>query len=124
MSRKQRRSDGTITVFGIRFEIPSLYRTLINVRVRVARWDLSSIDLVDARRGTHLATLLPVDREKNAERGRREITDPTPGNSPDVETAAVGIAPLLRKLMADYASTGQPPPYVTHDNNNNNKQDT
>ena len=39
-TRAQRRSDGTITVGGIRFEIPSRYRTLVRVAVRVARWDL------------------------------------------------------------------------------------
>ncbi len=30
ISRKQRRSDGTITVRGVRFEVPSIYRTLNN----------------------------------------------------------------------------------------------
>ena len=41
LSRIQRRSDGTVTVDGIRFEVPSAYRTLLLLRVRVARWDLS-----------------------------------------------------------------------------------
>lgn len=120
VSRKQRTSDGTVTVRGIRYEIPSVYRTLINLTVRVARWDLSSVDLVDARRGTHLATLFPVDREKNAERRRRAIGNATAGNAPEPAPAPVGIAPLLRQLMADYAATGFPPPYVTRNNNNNN----
>ncbi len=48
----KRRSDGTITVAGIRYEIPSAYRMLVRPTVRVARWDLSSLDLVDPRRGT------------------------------------------------------------------------
>lgn len=59
--RKQRRSDGTITVEGVRYELPNAYRTLVCPTVRVARWDLSSVDLVDPRRGTHLCTLLPID---------------------------------------------------------------
>ena len=54
VTRTQRKSDGTITVEGIRYEVPSIYRTLIRLSVRVARWDLSSIDLVDPRRGPHL----------------------------------------------------------------------
>ena len=81
--------------------------------VRIARWDLSTIDLVDPRRGTHLATLFPIDKEKNAERRRRAITEA----APDVAQSSqpVGIAPLLRQLMADYAATGLPPAYVPHE---------
>jgi putative transposase len=113
--RQQRRSDGTITVAGVRYEIPSAYRTLLRSTVRVARWDLSSVDLVDPRRGTHLATLFPVDRERNAERRRRAIADPSPGATATAAPAAVGVAPLLRQLMAEYAATGLPPAYVPHD---------
>lgn len=115
MSRKQRTSDGTITVAGVRYEIPSAYRTLVRPTVRVARWDLSSVDLVDPRRGVHLTTLFPVDRERNAERHRRALLDATAANAPMPAPAPSGIAPLLRQLMADYAATGFPPAYVPHD---------
>ena len=67
VTRVQRRSDGTVTVEGVRFEVPSAYRTLLQLRLRVARWDLSSVDLVDPRSGDHLATLLPLDKARNAE---------------------------------------------------------
>ncbi len=111
VTRIQRRSDGTATVEGIRFEVPSAYRTLVSLRLRVARWDLSSVDAVDPRSGEHLATLRPLDRTKNAERARRTMDPvregPTPGPS--------GIAPHLRALMADYAATGLPPAFVTKD---------
>lgn len=110
VSRKQRKSDGTVTVEGVRFEVPSAYRTLSRVRLRVARWDLSSVDLVDPRKGTHLATLLPLDKLKNADRARRTLaeaaTPPSPSKRPP------GIAPLLRELMAEYAATGLPPAYL------------
>jgi putative transposase len=110
VSRKQRTSDGTVTVEGVRFEVPSAYRTLTRVRLRVARWDLSSIDLVDPRKGTHLATLLPLDKLKNADRARRVLaeaaTPPSPSKKPP------GVAPLLRELMAEYAATGLPPAYL------------
>jgi hypothetical protein len=115
ITRQQRRSDGTITVAGVRYEIPSVYRTLLRPTVRVARWDLSSVDLVDPRRGVLLATLLPVDKERNAERRRRALIDPTAANNPEPATSPSGIAPLLRQLMAEYAATGLPPAYVTHD---------
>jgi putative transposase len=115
VSRKQRRSDGTATVEGIRFEVPSAYRTLLDLRLRVARWDLSSVDLVDPRSGEHLATLLPLDKARNAERVRRVVA-PAAASEP---SRPVGIAPHLRARMADYAATGLPPAYLptldTHD---------
>lgn len=111
--RKQRRSDGTLTVFGVRYEVPAAYRTLLRPTVRVARWDLSRVDLVDARRGVHLATLYPVDKERNADRRRRALGEPhVPPAKPALSS---GIAPLLREYMADYAATGLPPAYIPHD---------
>ena len=114
-SRAQRRSDGTFTVGGIRFEVPSRYRTLLRLTIRVARWDLSSVDLVDPRLGTWLCTVLPLDKEKNADRVRRVIPrgEPTDHTSPSPPPS--GIAPMLRALMADYAATGLPPAYVAKD---------
>lgn len=116
LRRKQRLSDGTITAFGIRYELPSAYRTLLWVSVRVARWDLSSIDLIDSRSGAHLATLLPLDREKNADRRRRALPAHDQ-NTPDLDGVSrrAGVAPLLQKLMADYSATGLPPAYLPKD---------
>ena len=116
--RKQRKSDGTITVEGVRYELPSAYRTLIWVSVRVARWDLSSVDLVDPRTGAHLATLLPLDKEKNADRRRRALPRDDEHSlecEPDLPPQPVGVAPLLRELMAEYAATGLPPAYLPKD---------
>jgi putative transposase len=113
VTRTQRKSDGTLTVEGVRFEVPAAYRTLTRLRLRVARWDLSNVHLVDPRTGVHLATLLPLDKVKNADRARRVLTPcvapPMPATKP------AGIAPLLRALMADYAATGLPPAYLPKD---------
>jgi len=114
LTRKQRFSDGTLTVAGVRYEVPSAYRTLVRPTVRVARWDLSTIDLVDPRRGIHLATLYPIDKEGNADRRRRALADPCAGTTP-IQPARAGVAPLLRQLMAEYAATGLPPAYIPHD---------
>ena len=108
-TRTQRRSDGTLTVGGVRYEIPSRYRTLLRPTVRWANWDLSTVDLVDARTGVVLATLLPLDKQANAD-GKRRVLDPEPDLGP--EPAPSGIAPLLRELMREYAATGLPPAYV------------
>jgi transposase InsO family protein len=120
ISRNQRRTDGTVTVEGVRFEVPAAYRTLVQLRLRTARWDLSSVDLVDPRSGAHLATLLPLDKAKNAERVRR-IVGPA---EPEAVAPKTGIAPHLRALMAEYAATGLPPGFVPkHDRAVHHKHD-
>lgn len=110
VTRTQRRSDGTITVEGVRFELPSAYRVLLRPVVRYARWDLSSVDLVDERTGSHLCTLLPLDKHQNADARRRVVTPVDPRVSAPAEGS--GIAPHLAQLMAQYAATGLPPAYV------------
>lgn len=112
VTRTQRKSDGTLTVEGVRYELPSAYRTLVRPTVRVARWDLSSVDLVDPRTGTHLATLLPVDKERNADGQRRALPDDSMSTDTSESSAPVGMAPLLRAQMAEYAATGLPPAYL------------
>jgi transposase InsO family protein len=114
-SRTQRRSDGTVSLEGRRFEVPARYRHLERVRLRYARWDLAAVDLVDPRTRTILCPLYPLDKQKNAD-GRRRQLEPNPLEDPaEGEPAAApapAIAPLLRKLMAEYAATGLPPAYL------------
>jgi putative transposase len=111
-TRTQRRSDGTISVMGVRFEVPQRYRMITRPTVRIARWDLSSIDLVDPRTDTILYALTPLDKRKNAD-GRRRTIEPVEPTEP-IESEP-GIAPHLSALMEDYAATGVPPAYLPHD---------
>jgi transposase InsO family protein len=108
--RTQRRSDGTISVGGVRFEVPQRYRTLARLTLRFVAWDLSSVDLVDEHTGAILDTLLPLDKAKNADMQRRPLTAPDVANTTAPDD--VGIAPLLTKWMGDYAATGLPPAYI------------
>lgn len=113
LTRAQRRSDGTLSVQGVRFEVPGRYRSLVRCTVRVARWDLSSVDLVDPHTGVHLATLLPLDKQRNADGRRRALRIASESRE---DTAPSGIAPRLRELMREYAATGLPPAYlIKHD---------
>jgi hypothetical protein len=113
--RTQRQSDGTITVWGRRFEVPNRFRHMRHLRVRFARWDFSTVDVVDPRNRTGvLATLYPLDKTKNAEGRRRALTPlDDAGDGEPVEPAPEGRpAPMLRKMMADRAATGLPPAYL------------
>ena len=110
--RRQRRSDGTVSLAGGRFEIAARYRHLTTVHLRYARWDLTRVDLVDPRTGAILCPVKPLDKSANADGQRRRLTPVTTDLSP---LAPSGIAPLLRQLLADYAATGLPPAYLPTD---------
>jgi putative transposase len=111
-ARRQRRSDGTVSLAGARFEIPATYRHLVQVHLRYARWDLSRVDLVDARSGTILSPLRPLDKSANADGQRRALAPAASRASNAVLTPSSGMAPLLRQLIAEYAATGLPPAYL------------
>jgi hypothetical protein len=111
--RTQRRSDGTFSLEGQRFEVPSRYRHLERLTLRYARWDLRAVDLIDAGTGARVCALYPLDKTAHASGQRRALTPlagvPGPtATHPPTDT----MAPLLRKLIADYAATGMPPAYV------------
>lgn len=110
-TRKQRHSDGTISLEGKRFEIPARYRHLERPMVRYARWDLRAVELVDPRTLAPLVPLYPLDKTANAAGQRRALapTDESPELTPGDE-----LPPLLRKCLADYAATGRPPAYLPH----------
>jgi putative transposase len=107
-SRAQRKSDGTISIEGRRFEVPSRFRHLSRISVRYARWDLTHVWLVDADHDKPLACLYPVNKSANASGERRRLEAP----AAKTEVPQSGVAPLLSKLMAEYALTGLPPAYM------------
>ena len=76
LARRLRRSDGTASLAGRRFEIPARYRHLNHVHLRYARWDLSRVDLIDARTGAILSPVKPLDKAANADGQRRALDLP------------------------------------------------
>lgn len=110
VTRTQRRSDGTVTLEGVRFEIPSRFRHLRTLALRYAAWDLTHVWLTDERTGAVLARVFPLDKNRNAD-GLRGVITPAAAPASSLEEPA-GIAPLLRKLMSEYAATGLPPAYI------------
>ena len=107
--RRQRRSDGTVSLNGLRFEIPSRYRHLQQVLLRYARWDLSRVDLLDARTQTVLCPVKPLDKSANATGQRRRLSPTSRDLSP---LQPKGLPALMTQLLAEYAATGVPPAYL------------
>jgi putative transposase len=129
-TRSQRGSDGTISIDGVRFEIPARYRHFRKVTVRYARWDLGRIDLVDGRSGTVLAPIYPLDKAANAD-GRRAAIEPADTARPSSPKSARPsspksavpetqesqrttdeLPPLLKQILQEYSATGMPPAYL------------
>jgi putative transposase len=120
-TRTQRQSDGTISIEGVRFEIPARYRHFREVSVRYARWDLGRVDLVDERSGTILAPIYPLDKAANAD-GRRAAIEPggtarlssPKSDMPTQERPRTSgeLPPLLKRILQEYSATGMPPAYL------------
>lgn len=108
--RTQRRSDGTVSLAGIRYEVPGRFKHLTRVAVRYASWDLSRVWLWDEVRSAVLAPLFPLDKTKNADGGRRRL--PQPPTAPSAPEPEVGLPPLLTSLLERYRATGLPPAYL------------
>jgi transposase InsO family protein len=109
VKRRQRRSDGTVSLGGARFEIPARYRHLQEVHLQYARWDLSRVDLVEPRAGVILCAVKPLDKSVNASGQRRRLGPAAIDLSP---LPPSGMAPLLSQLLADYSSSGMPPAFL------------
>ena len=109
VKRTQRRSDGTLSLEGIRFEIPSRYAHLQRLCVRYASWDLATVYLSDPKTGAILCRLYPQDKKKNAQGLRIPKNPALPASEP---VSSSGMAPLLQKLIGQYAATGLPPAYL------------
>lgn len=113
-TRTQRKTDGTISVDGQRFELPSRYRHLDRVTIRRASWDLGWVHLVDERSGEPLCRLYPLDKTANAD-GHRRTLEPLVAPPGGRTRKAPAVPPLLAKLVAEQAATGLPPAYLPKD---------
>ena len=113
VTRRQRLSDGTVGLDGRRFEVPSQFGHVERLQLRYARWDLSCVDLVDPRSGAVLGPLYPLDKTANAT-GERRVRANASVTAPALPRQGE-MAPLLKKLLTDFAATGLPPPYLSDD---------
>lgn len=118
VTRRQRKSDGTISLSRVRYEIPSRYRQLSEIRVRYAQWDLSHVQLLDPGTDSALCRLYPLDKHANAD-GSRRVREPIDNGATPIDATAGltstdddELPPLMRKWQAEFAATGLPPAYM------------
>ena len=111
LTRKPRRSDATVTVDGIRYELPFRFAHMPSVILRAPGWDKSQMTLVDPDTDAPLVRLFPQDKTKNAS-GKRRLIQPDETTASVVPSLDKPLPALLRKWMADHAATGLPPAYI------------
>jgi transposase InsO family protein len=115
-NRTLRKSDGTISVKGKRFEIPSRYCHLKKITVAYVHWSLDNVHMLDPQSGKIICQIYPVNKTANANNGRKQresapgVLDTTRNQEPLDE-----VAPLLLKILGEQAATGLPPAYQPKD---------
>jgi hypothetical protein len=78
---------------------------------------LSTVYLADPKTGAILCRLYPQDKKKNAEGLRAPRTPVVASEEP---LSSPGMAPLLQKIIHQYATTGLPPAYLPQTQNPQN----
>jgi putative transposase len=126
VNRRQRKTDGTFSLEGVRFEIPSAYRHVSDLLVHYQAWDLTRVWLIDPITDKRLARMLPLDKLKNNS-GKRADHVPSskhtssPSASPlrpapriiglNSDLLAM-LPPQMRQLFIESKRTHLPPSYV------------
>ncbi len=109
VTRIQRRSDGTVQVDGIRFEVPARFRHIPKLVLRYQSWNRSMMFIIDEKNETLLATIYPVDKQKNATGERRCLETVISQNDFISDNP---IPPLLKNFLEDFSATGMPASYI------------
>ena len=109
VKRTIRRSDGTLSLDGVRFQVPKSWRHLREARIRYARWDLTVAELVTGDDDC-LCLLHPLDKRAHADAVRRPVAGPEDDAGPGPGKAET--PPLLGKILRKQAETGLPPAWI------------
>ena len=121
VDRRLRKTDGTMSLDGVRFEIPSAYRHHKDLLIHYTSWDLSYVFLVDPMTLKALARIYPLDRSKN-NNGKR--ASHTPVNRARVPAGDLmkQLPAQMRHLLKQSQMSHMPPAYVPQTDNNDEKE--
>lgn len=107
VTRSQRQTDGTITLDGVRFEIPAAYLHIEELKLAYARWDLSRAEILCPITNKILTRIYPVPLERNASGIRRAAPDAetsvTTENSVAQGEEDCSLPPLLARCLEEHA---------------------
>ena len=112
--RRLRRSDGTIPIEGIRFEIPYQYKHFKDIKFHYAKWNLGFVHIVD-QDSNILCRILPLDKSANSSGIRKKITIEESEETVGEIKETNGLPPLLEYISNEYTKQGLPPAYLPKD---------
>jgi transposase InsO family protein len=73
--RALRKTDSTITIDGIRFQIPQCYIHMNSILLRYARWDLGEAEIICPDTQKSLCFIFPLNKLANSYASRKEIEE-------------------------------------------------
>jgi hypothetical protein len=121
VDRLQRKTDGTMSLDGVRFEIPSAYRHHKNLLIHYTSWDLSYVFLVDPITSKPLARIFPLDKSKNND-GKRVSHAPVNRTRVPVSDLMQQLPAQMRHLLKQSQLQSMPPAYIPQSNKNEIKE--
>jgi len=119
VTRRVRRTVGTVALEGKDFELPPAHRHHDTVTLRYARWDASRAWLCDPRNGAIIATLYPSDPLARSDGRRATRASPEAARAKEQEspqtpvTPPGGLPPLLEDLVLRHGHHGRALPLLT-----------
>lgn len=118
--RMVRKSDNSITVDGIRFQLPDSYVGDNSVKVAYARWDLSWVHLVHPVSGEFAQRIFPVNPESNAQGKRlpKKVSQPS-----DLRVSPL-MGQYIRRYQELFPMGGHIASPVNQDKNKENHHDS
>lgn len=106
--RRQRMSDNTISISGVRYQVPKLYWNQSKLRVSYARWNLKAVDILNDETGKPIASIYPVDKLQNATMNSYKLIEMREG----IEKT---LPPLLQELYYKSKDSGSNQTYIPKD---------
>jgi len=110
-TRKIRKTDSTLTLDGVRFQIPKCYSHMDNLLLRYARWDLGEAEIVCPDTRKSLCVILPLDKIANSSGARQQEstsllkkTESSPEPQTTLDLATDQLPPLLAHCLREHTA--------------------
>lgn len=114
LTRSVRKTDATVTIDGVRFQLPQCYGHLDQIVLRYARWDLGEAEVLCPDTLKPIATIYPVNKLANSLANRSasiavaEQTEDKAQESEELLSLSHDwLPPLLARCLADHARENQ-----------------
>lgn len=126
-TRNVRKTDGTITLEGVRFEIPQSVRHMEKLTLRYARWDLGEAEILCPSTHKCLFTILPLNRLSNSKGARKETgiilekeDKETEKEESTLDLSTDRLPPLLARCLQKHAQQFPMAGYLSLEKRNEN----